>query len=297
MKKIEFSVFLESLNKCYSKGCYSKLPKLSDFSDEVFNKDGILDLSSLLKFSDAQSNNYIKSVSKRFVAVMGIIHSRETKKDLDIKNTWNLISDSISIIPNEDTISSIGSQGFLSIPLYKNDNVLDEFDFIRLHIWDISLLEFIDIDTCENFSIHTHKFSTNSWIVFGKVINDRYKISISDLPTEQSLFTIGYNKSLNEVNQHSSCANNTGINVHLKQVSQELHLQGNRYYIEAGDYHRSGTLEESGLSATFFSFTAKDGIVNESYVVGPSNIETSLINRKLIIDPSILLKKLDYEIN
>lgn len=297
MKKDEFELFLESIKQCYGKGCYDRLPNVSDFSDIAFDSDNILDLSYLVKFSDTQSDIYFKSVANRIVAVMGIIHSRETKINLDIKYTWNLISQSISIIPIEDTISSIGSQGFLSIPLYKNDKVLDEFDFIRLHIWDNSLLDLIDTNACENFSIHTHKFSTNSWIIFGKIINDRYKISISNLPSEQALFTIGYNKSLNEINQHSSSANNTGININVEQINKEVHLQGQSYYIEAGHYHKSGTLEESGLSATFFSFTAKDGIVNESYVVGPSHIETSVINRNLIIDPSILLKKIDSKIN
>src|SRR5437016_372768 len=84
----------------------------------------------------------------------------------------------------------------------------------------------IDTKTCEEFSIHTHTFLTESWIVCGKIINYRFKVEKSDAPTNHSLFIIGYNESLNEVNQHTSSANNTNTFVSINQTSEEIYIKG-----------------------------------------------------------------------
>jgi hypothetical protein len=294
--KNNFDIFLDSIAKCYSLECYDKLPKSENFPDELFKTENKLDVAELLKYA-ANQNVYFLSISKRIAGVLNIQKARETKSKLDIRNTWNLISESISIIPISSTISSIGSQGFLSIPLYKNDLKLENFDFIRLHIWENSLLKYINIETCEKFSIHTHSFYAKSWVINGAVINDRFKINETNENTDYSLFTVGYNKSLNEINQHTSSANNNNINISLKQISHEIHMPESSYEIEAGHYHQSGSSSNSGLSATFFSFTGKDGLVDKSYVVGPSNIQTSEINRKMHIDPTELLNQINLEVN
>ncbi|MBK6993366.1 MAG: hypothetical protein IPH31_00005 [Lewinellaceae bacterium] len=91
-----------------------------------------------------------------------------------------------------------------------------------------------------------------------------------DKPTNYSLFSVGYNKSLNEVNQHTSSANNSQIFVDVNQISHETYMQGGAYVVKAGDFHSSDSDDENGLSATLFSSTAKNGLVGQSYVVGPS---------------------------
>lgn len=294
--KNDFNIFLDSITKCYNLDIYDKLPKSKNFPDEIFENDNKLNISELLKYAENQ-DLYFLSVSKRIAGILNILIARETKSELDIKETWKLISESILIVPVNATISSIGSQGFLSIPLYKNELKLENFDFLRLHIWDNSLLKYMNIETCDKFSIHTHSFFAKSWIIVGEIINDCYKVKQSNEITEYSLFTVGYNKSLNEVNQHTSSANNNHINISIKQTSHEIHLQESTYEVQAGNYHKSTSNSKNGLSATFFSFTGKEGLVAKSYVVGPSNLENSVINRKMQIDPTELLNQINLEVN
>ena len=70
-------------------------------------------------------------------------------------------------------------------------------------------------------------------------------------------------------------------------------MSGGSYQIKAENYHNSGTEDEDGLSATFFSFTAKNGIVEKSYVVGPNDYKESEVNRRMHIDPKYLLEKIE----
>lgn len=288
----EFKILLDSINCCYAKDISHNLPTIDDFPTDIFNGNNF-DIANLLNLVEKNSNIFLKSVTLRMVAICELRNNRDLGLKVDIKKIWNLITESILILPINATISSIGSQGFLSIPLFKYDIEKEKFDFIRLHIWDTSLSKYINMETCENFSRHTHSFNAESWIVCGKVINDRFKVDISDTPSDYSLFIVGYNKSINEVNQHTSSAINSNTFVHINQISHETYMQGGSYVINAGDFHKSGSEGENGLSATLFSFCAQKGLVNQSYVVGPSHLTNSEINRKMQIDPTELLTRID----
>ena len=294
--KYQFDKFLSSINKCYSEDCQKRLPKQKDFPSHLFDSKVNLIEEKLLDFSKEINDSYIKSISLRMLAIIKILNARESNKELDINSVWELVSESIQLLPKECTISSIGSQGFLSIPLFKYEQDISQFDFIRLHIWDKELSKFIDTKKCEKFSIHTHSFFAESWPICGKIVNDRFEAKESKSKTKNSLFTVQYNKSLNEVNQHTSKAVNTGINIELKQISHEVYMSGSHYQIDAGKYHRSISIGENDVGATFFSFTAKNGLVSQSYVVGESEIDSSEINRKMYIEPTKFLKKINNEI-
>jgi hypothetical protein len=205
------------------------------------------------------------------------------------------VSKSIRLIPVEYTISSIGSQGFLSIPLFKKDISLTTFDFIRLHIWDDSLDIFMDLEKTKDFSIHSHTFFAKSWIITGKIINDRYEFVTNEDDGEHSFFEVVYNNSLNKVNQHTSKAVNKNVNTKLYLVSQEIHSPMGYYEIKPSKLHKSGHVNSPKCSATFFSFTGKDGL-GESFVIGPKSIKESEINRKIMINPNTLLDKIDNQL-
>lgn len=293
LKKSEFENHLNCLNRCYSDIILNKLPKTKDFPKALFTTDKI-NFDELKSFSDQQENVYIKSVVNRFIAVYEIQNSRKYSTTLDIKSVWKLISESITILPDESVISSIGSQGFLSIPLYKYDEEIENFDFIRLHIWDNSLNEFIDQDIVSKFSIHTHSFLAKSWIISGTVINERYRVEhTNNSNSENSLFQIKYDKTLDNINKHSSTAVNSGINIFINKLSYEEHFPNSTYSIYAGEYHKSKTLGKDGLAATFFSFTTQGEKPSQSYVTGPKNLKESAINRKMYIDPTYLIEKLN----
>lgn len=295
MIKLEnFEEFLNSTKLCYSEECQEKLPSIKDFPSNLFQED-LFDVMQLEKLAESTSNIYLASVSKRILGILLIQESREEDINLNLKNCWRFISESIRMIPSENTISSIGSQGFLSIPLFKFMNKMSMFEFIRLHIWDKSLEKHIDQKASTNFSIHTHSFHAHSWIITGKIINDRYIVTESKETTPHIRFTINYNKTLSRINQHTSTASNDNIYVVPNQISHEVYMSGGSYQIKAANYHNSGTEDRDGLSATFFCFTAKNGMVNTSYVVGPAEQQESEINRRMHIDPKYLLEKIEQK--
>ena len=297
-QKIDISDLCDSYNpivKSYATEYLSKIESLESIKNLLFNGLSTKSTKELIDFADETIDNYVSSFIYRLVGVKEIIFCRENKKHLNTNEVWKLISKSIRIIPSELTISSIGSQGFLSIPLYKKDLSLETFDFIRLHIWDDSLDKFMDLQKCQDFSIHSHTFFAKSWIITGKVKNDRYEYETDAEYTTHSFFEVQYNKSLNEVNQHSSIAVNKNINARLFKTSEEVHFAKGYYEIEPSKLHQSGHLNSPNSSATFFSFTGKDGL-GESFVIGPKEIVESEINRKMNISPIYLLDKIDTQL-
>ena len=278
MEMNEFKKLFNSIIRCYSKQVFENLPTLSDFENGSSNN---------------WKDKWHKSVGLRIKAISELRKSRDLGLKINTKKIWALISESIQIIPIEATISSIGSQGFLSVPLFKYDTEMKDFEFIRLHIWDKSINKFVNTQTRDNFSIHNHAFHAESWILCGQIINNRFIVEESKTNNQHSIFTIAYNSTLNEVNQHTSIANRTSTFAKVTQVSQEVHFRNGNYCIKAGDFHKSGSKEGGDISATLFSFTADKNFERHSSVIGPSEIQSSEINRKELINPSDLIKKID----
>ena len=291
----EFKTYYEPLLKGYAEEFKAVIKPKNVICKLVFTDSKTISIEKLKSIIKKENDIYIESLIYRLIGVREIIYCRENKQNLNIKYVWKLISKSIKIIPNNYTISSIGSQGFLSIPLYKFDEALESFDFLRLHIWDDSLNQYIDLEKCENFSIHTHTFYAESWVITGKIINNRFDYNINSDNSNHSFFKVVYNDSLNEVNQHTSKAVNEKIDIELYQTSEEIHFENGNYKIEAGKLHKSGHTNSPLPSATFFSFTGKNGL-DKSIVIGPKHISESIINRKMIIDPTELLKKIDKQL-
>ena len=291
----EFKTFYEPLLKGYGEEFKDVIKPKNEISKLIFSDSKKISIERLKNIIKKETDIYVESLIYRLIGVREIIYCRESKQKLDVKAVWELISKSIKIIPKKYTISSIGSQGFLSIPLYKFDESLESFDFLRLHIWDDSLNQYIDFEKCENFSIHTHTFFAESWVITGKIINNRFDYNINSDNSNHSFFKVVYNDSLNEVNQHTSKAVNEKIDIELYQTSEETHFENGNYKIEAGKLHKSGHKNSPLSSATFFSFTGKNGL-DKSIVIGPKNISESIINRKMIIDPTELLQKIDKQL-
>lgn len=288
----EFSKYHLGIIKSYEENFNNFCPSITELKNIFFVNSSEIDVAILLEISN---NIYIDSYIKRLIGIREIIYCRDNNLDLDIKIVWKLVKESINLIPSNFTISSIGSQGFLSIPLYKEDRDQKEFDFLRLHIWDESLDKLMDLEKNENFAIHTHTFFARSWIITGKIINNRFDYEITDNNPTHSLFKVKYNDSINNVNKHTSNAINENINISIIKTSEEVHFPKSYYEIKAGKLHKSGHLGKSNCSATFFSFTGKEGLAT-SIVVGPKEIQSSEVNRKVNIDPKELLLKIDKQL-
>ncbi|ERM80292.1 hypothetical protein P872_13520 [Rhodonellum psychrophilum GCM71 = DSM 17998] len=291
----ELTEFYEPLLKGYSESFKTKINTIENITKTVFNDANEVTIDQLKDFCHTSNDNFLKSMIDRLIGVREIIYCRENNLELKMLAVWRLISNSIRLIPSEFTISSIGSQGFLSIPLYKTDKPLEAFDFIRLHIWDDSLDKYMDLQKCEDFSIHSHTFFAKSWIITGQIINNRYEFDLNSSNSKHSFFEVVYNDSLNQVNQHSSKAVNKGKNAELIKVSEEIHYESGYYEIKPSKLHKSGHKNSPLCSATFFSFTGKDGL-GKSFVIGPKEITESEINRKMNIDPIYLLDKIDKQL-
>lgn len=293
----EFTQLHKDVLKSYEVGFEDVCSKLDRLQNLFFeNEKNEIEVKSLYEYTLENDNKFDNSLIRRLIGVREIIFSRQSNEILDIKFVWNLIKDSINLIPSQYIISSIGSQGFLSIPLYKSDEELNNFDFIRLHIWDDSLDELMDLEKNENFSIHSHTFFARSWIITGKIINNRYDYTFDHVNSTHSLFKVHYNDSLNKMNKHTSIAKNENINVELKILSEELHFPQGYYEISSGKLHQSGHKDSPNASATFFSFTGKEGL-SESIAIGPRHIQFSEVNRKIIIDPTMLIEKIHKQLN
>ncbi|AWH73296.1 hypothetical protein DCS32_03720 [Dokdonia sp. Dokd-P16] len=292
---IEFRGYHEPLLKGYTEGIKEVIKPIKDICSLIFSNSKTILTDELISLVRKTDDVYLESIIYRLIGVREIIYCRENNKKLDVKFVWKLISKSIEIIPIEYTISSIGSQGFLSIPLYKFDKSLESFDFIRLHIWDDSLNQYIDLKKRDDFSVHTHTFFAESWVITGEIINNTFDFEISSSNSKHSFFKVVYNDSLNEINQHTSKAINEKIDVQISQTSKETHFKNGYYNVSAGKLHKSGHSNSPLASATFFSFTGKNGL-DKSIVIGPKDISESIINRKMIIDPTELLIKINTQI-
>jgi len=281
-----FKTYINSLNKCYSKDVQDYLPKTNDFSESFIEAFEKKDFEQILKFGQNHSNQYIKSICNRIVGVHYIQMSRRDNSELEVNKTFELIANSITEIPPISTISSVGSQGFLSIPIFKFEDHIEHFEFIRFHIWSSKLDKYIDPKTRDMFSIHSHRFHARSWIITGELVNQDYDIDRESKSPNSALFEIKYNATLNEVNQHQSTANNTGKQIEVKESNKSIFSKSNTYEIKQGDFHKSTQKNGQGTTATFFSFYLNNEKLGESEVTGPMEIQESKINRKMYIEPN-----------
>lgn len=290
----DFLIFCNSILNGYSDNFKNRFDA-DRLANQLFSDKSAIQTVDIIEVLETTEDPEHRSVLQRVIAIIEIIEARDNGKTIDLKKVWNHIKQSIESVPLEHTISSIGSQGFLSIPLYKYDSNLHEFDFIRLHIWDKKLFKLMDMEKCKLFGIHTHTFFAKSWIITGTLLNERFDYTLDTNNPTHSIFKVIYNDSLNKVNQHSSRAINQHVDVEILKTVSEVYAAGSTYEIEAGKFHRSNFIDDGNTAATFFSFTGKHGL-SKSIVLGPKDIEESEINRKEMVDPTELLLKISNQL-
>ncbi|WP_299528974.1 hypothetical protein [Ulvibacterium sp.] len=295
--KYSFDNYLNSLNKCYSEEVQHLLPNINDFPNAIINAFEKKEFSTILEFGRNQSDQFMTSVCNRIVGIHNIQISRRNKTELDVNKTFKLISASITGIPSNSTISSVGSQGFLSIPLFKFEEEIRNLEFIRFHIWSPKLEKYIDPRTRDLFSIHSHRFHAQSWIITGELVNQDYKVNRKSENANSALFEIIYNETLNNVNQHQSTARNSGKYIEVKELRKSIFTKNDTYEIQQGEFHKSSQKNDLMTSATFFSFYLNNEQLGQSEVTGPIDITESKINRKMYIEPREFLREIEESID
>lgn len=290
---IEFKELLFTFSRCYSNTIQEQLPSPEDFPAEIVSSDNKLDIEVLSKFCEESNNLFAKSIAKRMLA----IHLLSiTDRNIKLSKIWHLLKDSILQLPKGTVTSSIGSQGFLSIPIMKYDENLNDFQYVRIHIWHDSLKEYFDVKKCETFSIHSHAFDAFSEILVGGIRNEMFNVSES-IQGDFARFEIRYNNTLREVNKHTSKAVNLGEMVSVDLESRNDYKPGNAYSIGAGEFHRAFSLNDKDITATIFSFFSREKPIVKSFVLGPRSINESEINREMYIEPKPYLEMIDNAIN
>lgn len=274
---------------------FSDITQKEVLKDILFNRylERIHSLKDLLETDLSLTNKYESSILNRVSAVKLVLESHKRGNALELKTVWPLIYSSLMDLDEHDVVSSIGSQGFLSIPLFRLDMGEHSFEFLRLHIWDRSFEQFIDKEKANNFTIHSHQFHANSWIFAGEVFNTEVLVEPSLKRTGYNLFNIHWNNTKNEANQRTSVAVNSLKSVDIRKKPKQIFRFGDSYELEAGEYHISGTNEAYPISATLFLFSSYKSRVKKSNVLGPSAIAESEINRKVVVNPKPSLIELN----
>jgi hypothetical protein len=299
MDKKRFEYLTVGVISAYPTFIKSKGINISNIAKTIFSSDKTVSNKKILEVAKYETNPLFKSTLLRIV-ISDIILNIYKEQDLgivDIDYVWNLIYESFKVLPEESLIASIGSQGFLSIPIYHSERGKDDFDFLRLHIWDKSLEKWIDTNKRDNFSIHSHQFHAQSWILNGGITNYSYSVQETPSVTDFNYFKIQWNNSENSVNRKTSKAINTGNYADVSLIKKDIFLPGDTYTVNAGEFHKSGASGQEVLTSTLFLFSSNKGRVYTSNVVGPSRMEESEINRKVKINALPLLNGLHKLVN
>lgn len=284
--------FLVGVIASFSKSAQNRLKDNVKLQKDI---RGILTGSSIEELIELDSENigkYSQAIVNRALITHLAIKASKGNQGLELKKIWKLIFDSLINLNTEDVISSIGSQGFLAIPLFRLEKENGEFLLLRLHIWDTDLDKHINKETTENLSIHTHQFDANSWIIAGEIYNTRYYVEESSKPTKFNLFEIEWNKSENKLVKKSSIARNTGRFVDIQVLAEETYSPREFYEVKANNFHKSTARIGDLTNSTLFLFSSTESRTMESKVLGPYHIKESKINRKVMIDPKPYLQKI-----
>lgn len=211
------------------------------------------------------------------ILIIIITHEKSTSQKLlniNLSIIWNLLYKSIFILNGETlkVMSSISSQGFMAIPIYKNENG-EINEQIRLHIWSKSLNCFIDASEFTKFNIHSHLLHSQSWILHGEIANTVYDIEFGLGDSNLNVFNIKWGKPKHNHKdlQRKSFLENSFIPAIIVDQYTNIHSKGTTYELEAGRFHSSAPVNINMINATLFLFRSVKSRTQQSYVIGPKN--------------------------
>lgn len=197
------------------------------------------------------------------------LKSFASRKKINTQFVWRLILDSLTFFYKNNPVSNIGSQGFLSIELYRFEKEKNR-KILRLHIWDESFPKNIKQVDFNKYSIHSHLFNAQSYILSGTILNERFEISSSE-NSENSLYRIEWDSVTSEdgVTKRKSKLAVDKTDISVTKLSTETIEPGQNYSVLVNEYHSSKSI--SPISATLFLFNSYEGQSEISKVVGPKN--------------------------
>lgn len=294
IKKADFESICENLLTIIIPKKLSNNIKTKTISKEIYGNKEIISVDAL--FSN-EPTNLITIIAKRIAISYYIINSFENDLEVDMQIIWPHIVKSLKLLNESPLFASVGSQGFISIPIYRQHTC--DVKILRLHIWDNSIDKIIDISKISKFSIHSHLFHATSQILCGEIQNTR--ITISDTPketgfSEYEINWINIENNLNDNNLKSELINTNKL-VSIENNIKEQYIKNQRYTVDAGDFHVSNYSKDYSVTASIFLFNSKKGRIESSKTIGPKHLikAPELNYPKMDITP--LFDKIDVQLN
>jgi hypothetical protein len=236
-------------------------------------------------------------VEKAFISRITLVHyiliiNKSFESLESVKEIWNLIYETLIILEGNNIMTSIGSQGFASIILYRRQDEND-IKILRLHVWDKDLNQYINNEDLNLFAVHSHKFHAQSWILSGEILNTRF-FNNNDTKIDVNYFKIDWKV---ENGEWKSFLSNTMKRASLFSHPIENYFGGNTYTVNSGEFHKSEVDLSKGIASTLFLFNSKINNVDISYVVGPNSKKEGPKYQHIVFDASKILNKLNKIIN
>lgn len=235
----------------------------------IFRDKNTLDYEEILDRYLINESSSAISFTKLVVLSDYSLKSFASRKKINTQFVWRLILDSITFFYKNNPVSTIGSQGFLSIELYRFENKKDR-KILRLHIWDESFPKNFQNVDFNKYSIHSHLFNAQSYILAGTILNERYEITSSE-NSENSLYRIEWESVISEDGgakwKSKLALDKTDVSV--TKLSTETIEPGQEYSVLVNEYHSSKSI--TPITATLFLFNSFEGQSEISKVIGPKN--------------------------
>jgi hypothetical protein len=243
--------------------------KTQTVSKEIYGTEKTISTTAILTHP---SENLIHSIAKRVAISYCIINSYENNQDIDLIKIWPYLSKSLKVLNELPLIASVGSQGFISIPIYRQQS--DDVKILRLHIWDNSIDKLIDLEKNAQFSIHSHLFHATSQILCGEIKNTMITVNYSPKVSEYSEYQIKWRKIKNNLSDNNLKSEliNTEKLVSIQNISEERYTLNKRYSIKEGDFHISNYSKKHTITASVFLFNSKTGRIESSKTIGPKHL-------------------------
>ncbi len=310
--KFEFENYLISrdLFKSLVEGVFATFTKNS-----IFNGNSIVDIvnslygtttneltpNQIIRNLEHWTDGFNKSICIRAMSVGVLINTSRTQKSLtDLRGLWVYFYKSLCKSSGIPIYASLGSQSFLSIPLYSNGMDTNITELLRLHFWDISLHNYHSFRHVNLFSIHSHQFHTTSYILKGNITNELYQVQNTNEKDDHSgycYFRIEWDESKEyKSNLKKSFAVNTNVYVNVTKKSSKSYFGGQSYEIKLEDFHSVNVdlgKEIDSMTSTLFFFDANIEGKAKSEVIGPARITRNEIIRENNINPYVLIEKLN----
>lgn len=236
----------------------------------IYRDKSILEYDEILEEYSINESPSAISFIKLVVLSDYSLKAFRARKKINTQFAWRLIFECLTFFNKDNPVSTIGSQGFLSIELYRFESNKNR-KILRLHIWDESFSINSQSIDFGKYKIHSHLFNTQSHVLAGSVLNERFDVFNSSETTMNSLYRINWKSTTDEkgfLKRESELIVDTN-DITIKKLSSETIIMGQEYSVSINEYHSSKSI--TPITATLFLFNSDDGLNDLSKVVGPKN--------------------------